>query len=95
MDPYKELVSDFLTNDFVNDYEYHKECVEQLNLELREQAIPYSYTYDSYCKELLDRFLMVIDQYFTSAEKVDEFFESYNHIVKSTLEQMKTSKVKG
>jgi hypothetical protein len=93
MDPYKELVTEFLTNDFVNEYEYHKECVEKLNHELREQAIPFTYTYDSYCKELLDRFLMVIDQYFTSAELADEFFNSYNHIVESTLEQMKTSKI--
>ena len=92
MDPYKELVRNFLTDDFVNNYEYHKECVDKLNSELKEHSVPYTFTYDSYCKEFLGRFLMVIDQYFSSAEKADEFFESYNKIVLNTLEEMKLSK---
>lgn len=89
MDPYKELVRDFLTNDFVDNYEYHKECLDKLNLELQELGVPYTYTYDRYCTELLERFLRVIDQYFTTAEKIDEFFESYNTIVVNTLGEMK------
>lgn len=93
MDPYKQIVSEFLTEDFVDNYAYHKECLDQINLDLQENNIPFEYTYDLYCMELLKQFLLVVDKYFATKETADDFFESYPDIVANTFEQLKKSKL--
>lgn len=93
MDPYKMLVTEFLTEDFVENYEYHRLCVDSINLELQGLDVPFAYKYDEYCKELLNRFLIVVDKYFETPETAEDFFETYEEIVSSTLLQMKNSKI--
>lgn len=95
MDPYKQLVTEFLTEDFVNNYEYHRSYVDMINKELQELAVPFTYTYDEYCKELMERFDLVIDKYFATKETAADFFDSFGEIINNTLDQMRTSKMKG
>lgn len=92
MDVYKKLVTEFLTEDFVENYGYHRECLEMINLDLRENSVPFQYTYDEYCKELLERFIRTVDQYFSTKETTEDFFDCYDDIVVNTFEQMKLSK---
>lgn len=94
MDPYKQIVSEFLTEDFVDNYAYHKECLDQINFDLQENNIPFNYTYDVYCKELLKQFLLVVENYFATKETAADFFDSYNDIVANTFEQLKKSKAR-
>lgn len=93
MEDYKLLVTEFMTEGFVDDYPYHKECLDKLNNELQQSNIPFQYTYDGYCLDLLNRFLTVIETYFATEETVEIFFNTYNEIVINTLDDMKNCQV--
>lgn len=92
MEGYKKLVTEFLNEDFVENYAYHRECMELINLDLLENSVPFQYTYNEYCIELLERFKRTVDQYFSTKETTEDFFDCYDDIVFNTFEQMKLAK---
>lgn len=93
MEQYKRLVSDFLINSFVDDYEFTKEYVWHLNSELEQHSIPFRYSYDSFCIELLERFLYVFEKFCNSAKSFKEFCRRFADIVFRTVKEMKWHKM--
>ncbi len=89
MDRYKRIVSEFLILSFVEDYEFNRQYVDHLNRELEQLNIPFRYTYDQFCIELMDRFLSTIDQYCTDNNAFDELSDKFGSIVFKTVREMK------
>jgi hypothetical protein len=93
MEQYKRLVSDFLINSFVDDYEFTREYVWHLNSELEQHAIPFRYTYDAFCIELLERFLYVFEKFCNSVGSFQEFCRKFADVVFRTVKEMKWNKL--
>jgi hypothetical protein len=93
MDRYKKIVSEFLILSFVEDYEFNRQYVDHLNKELTELGIPFRYTYDEFCIELMNRFLATIDQYCTDNHSFDELSDKFGAIVFRTVREMKMNVV--
>ncbi|HLN53248.1 MAG TPA: hypothetical protein VK212_06025 [Lentimicrobium sp.] len=89
MDRYKRIVTEFLILSFVEDYDFNRQYVDHLNRELEEMNIPYRYTYDEFCIELMNRFLSTIDQYCTDNKAFDELSDKFGVIVFRTVREMK------
>lgn len=90
MDNYKCLVTDFLIHSFVDDYEYNKGYVNHLNRELDDLRIPYHYTYDEFCIELMERFMAIVDR---ACETFREVCERFSDLVYRAIREMKRNKV--
>jgi hypothetical protein len=93
MEAYKDLVTELMTEGFVNDYEYHKECVDKLNDALLAAGSSFQYTYDEYCKDLMAKFILVVEEHFSSDEKAQVFFDNYPELVLNTYEQLKIQRL--
>ncbi len=93
MEAYKDLVTELMTEGFVNDYEYHKECVDKLNDSLKAAGSSFLYTYDAYCKDLMSRFITVVEDHFSSHEKAQVFFDTYPELVLNTYEELKKQRL--
>ena len=89
MDRYKRIVSEFLILSFVEDYEFNKQYVDHLNRELEQLEIPFRYTYDEFCIELMNRFLSTIEQYCTDNRAFDELSDKFGSLVFRTVREMK------
>lgn len=90
MKTYKGLVTDFLIHSFVDEYEFTKRYVEHLNKELKHLRIPFQYTYDEFCIELMGRFLDIVDRACHSFREVQERFSD---LVYRAIREMRKSKV--
>lgn len=90
MNNYKCLVTDFLVHSFVDDYEYNKGYVNHLNRELEDLRIPYQYTYDEFCIELMERFMQIADR---ACDTFRDVCERFSDLVYRAIREMKRNKV--
>lgn len=93
MEHYTKLVQDFLIDSFVDDYEFNKKYVDHLNLELQLMDIPYRYTYDEFCIELMNRFLETVDRICTSRRSWIDMRDRFGDLVFRTVKEMKLHKL--
>ncbi|MGE5384104.1 MAG: hypothetical protein ACM3PX_11805 [Omnitrophica WOR_2 bacterium] len=87
MEHYKQLASEFLINSFVEKYDAYRQYIDVLNNELDQQSIPYHYTYDEFCVELLNRFLNTINRLIAS-NRMDEFSEKFEELLSGTVNEI-------
>lgn len=90
MDKSKTAISNFLVYSFVEDYEYNRAYVDHLNYELEELGIPYQYSYDEFCIELLNRFLELHNRF---AFTMRELRERFSEMVYNSVREMKKSMI--
>lgn len=90
MNSYKPLVTDFLIHSFVDDYEYNKGYVNHLNRELDDLRIPFQYTYDEFCIELMDRFMQIVER---ACHSFREVRDRFSDLVYRAIREMKRNKV--
>lgn len=89
----KRIVQDILVTSFINDYHANRKIVDKLNLEMLKSGIPYEYTYDSFCVELLKETLnhsLEIDIF--SAHTIEEFYLIFSKFNQNTMKNMLTQK---
>lgn len=90
MKNYRSLVTDFLIHSFVDDYEYNKRYVNHLNSELHRLHVPYEYSYDEFCIELMDRFLDIVER---ACHTFKEICERFSDLIYRAIREMKKNKV--
>lgn len=93
MENYTQLVSDFLIESFVDDYDFTRDYVDHLNIELQSMDIPYTYSYDEFCVELLERFKCTIDRICTSRRSWIDLRDKFGDLVFRTVKEMKMEKL--
>ena len=89
----KKIVRDILVNSFVEDYSANKIVVDRLNLEMLKSDIPFEYTYDSFCADLLKETLahsLEIDIF--SAQTIEEFYSIFSKFNQVTIKNLVTEK---
>lgn len=94
MTKFKTFVTDFLIDSFVEDYTFNKGFVDHLNSEMQKMGIPFKYTYDDFCIELLNRTINSINNTEIKADKLSgELTEKFGWFIAQTLKDMETSKL--
>lgn len=88
MENYRQLASDFLTNTFVENYEAYREYVDQLNKTLERQSNPFTYTYDNFCIELLQRFVSSIERDCEHEESYEDVCERFEDLLTKTVQEI-------
>ena len=89
----KRIIRDILIASFVEDYRANKKVVDKINLVMMKADIPFKYTYDSFCIELLNKTIahsLEIDVY--SAHTIDEFYSIFSKFNQNTIKNMWTEK---
>lgn len=95
MTTFTNLVTKFLTDSFVEHYDTNKEFLTHLNDKLDNLGIPYNYTYDEFCQELLCRIVDTIENYDIPALQTnDSLRENFGLFISKTLKEMETCKIK-
>jgi hypothetical protein len=89
----KRIVRDILVTSFVNDYKANRKIIDKINHEMLTSDIPFEYTYDSFCIELLNKTLahsLEIDIF--SAKTIEEIYSIFSKFNQSTMKNMVTEK---
>lgn len=89
MENYKKLASDFLINTFVENYEAYREYVDQLNRILEQQSDPYTYSYDDFCIELLNRFISSIEHHCLQEGTYEDVCERFEDLLTITVRDLR------
>lgn len=96
MNTLKQLVTDFLINSFVDDYGYTRDYVNHLNKNLEELGIPYTYTYDAFCIELLERCISDVDKIQVAHSRTTrELAERFGSFLWRQVREMENDKAAG
>lgn len=96
MDTLKRLVTEFLINSFVDDYGYTRDYVNHLNKNLEDLGIPYEYTYDAFCVELLERCIADVDKIEAARTRnTRELAERFGSFLWRQVREMENQKVAG
>lgn len=93
MNNYKKVFSEFLINSFVEDYEYNRRFVDQLNMEFAINNVSFRYSYDAYCVELLTRVSCIVDMLCDSSKSFSQVCDHFSYILIRLVSEMKRTKL--
>jgi len=85
-DEKKKLISDKLSEIFVDKYDFFKDTIDKLNKIFNKYGVDFQYDYNTFCKEYIDKCKSIIDERPDIDLMSDKYFLVYGIITASMVE---------
>lgn len=90
----KSIIANAYTKSFVEEYAGFKKIMDEINLNLQRSDIPFVYSYDDFCLELLSRSLAALERNdIFSATSLAEFIKNYRLFKHNAIQSMVIGKL--